>query len=163
MVLVWRWSGTNSEMPYGSRLVGGLPARGLANSARGRESDVGAPEKGKGVGHAHGSSRHERPPIESLRGGRERSVFEGIDTRTPVLVLTASPRARRAPHTTLGILRSLGRLGVPVHTVDSNPRGPSSSSRYLRRRFIFDLPSASPEATVEHLSVLDTGSAPGPS
>ena len=81
----------------------------------------------------------------------ESSMFEGIDTSTPVLVLTASPRARRAPHSTLGILRSLGRLGVPVHTVDSNPRGPSSSSRYLRRRFIFDLPSASPEATVEHL------------
>ncbi len=78
-------------------------------------------------------------------------MFEGIDTRTPVLVLTASPRARRAPHSTLGILRSLGRLGIPVHTVDSNPRGPSSSSRYLRRRFVFDLAGASPEATVEHL------------
>jgi D-aspartate ligase len=86
-------------------------------------------------------------PSSHARGG----VFDGIDTSTPVLVLTASPRARRAPHSALGILRSLGRLGIPVHTVDSNPRGPSSYSRYLRRRFVFDLPGASVESTIEHL------------
>lgn len=83
--------------------------------------------------------------------GAGRSAFDGIDTSTPVLVLTASPRARRAPHSALGILRSLGRLGVSVYTVDSNPRGPSSYSRYIRGRFVFDLADASPEATVEHL------------
>ena len=85
------------------------------------------------------------------RSAVRRSAFDEIDKSTPVLVPTASPRARRAPHTVLGILRSLGRLGIPVHTVDSNPRGPSSYSRYLRRRFVFDLAGASPEATVEHL------------
>ena len=68
-----------------------------------------------------------------------------------MLVLTASPRARRAPHTTLGVLRSLGRLGIPVHLVDSNPPGPAVYSRYRQRRFLFDLPDASPEATVAHL------------
>jgi D-aspartate ligase len=94
-----------------------------------------------------------KPEPDGRRPGSavRRSAFDEIDTSTPVLVLTASPRARRAPHTVLGILRSLGRLGIPVSTVDSNPRGPSSYSRYLRRRFVFDLAGASPEATVEHL------------
>jgi D-aspartate ligase len=85
------------------------------------------------------------------RSARLPSAFEGIDKSTPVLVLTASPRARRAPHSALGIMRSLGRLGIPVHTVDSDPRGPSSYSRYRRRRFLFDLADATPEAIVEHL------------
>ncbi len=48
-------------------------------------------------------------------------------------------------------MRSLGRLGIPVHTVDSDPRGPSSFSTYRRRRYVFDLASATPEAIVEHL------------
>ncbi len=77
--------------------------------------------------------------------------FAGIDTGTPVVVLTASPQARRVLHTALGIERSLGRLGIPVHLVDSNPRGPAADSRYRKRRFLFDLSGASPEATVEHL------------
>ena len=48
-------------------------------------------------------------------------------------------------------MRSLGRLGIPVYAVDSNPRGPASYSRYLRGRFVFDLATADPEATVEYL------------
>jgi len=102
------------------------------------------------------ATRAAGPMAPQPGGGRpsspvRRGPFDGIDTSTPVLVLTASPRARRAPHSALGILRSLGRLGIPVHTVDSNPRGPSSYSRYLRRRFVFDLVGASLESTVEHL------------
>jgi predicted ATP-grasp superfamily ATP-dependent carboligase/nickel-dependent lactate racemase len=72
-----------------------------------------------------------------------------------VLVLSASPRARRSPHGGIGILRSLGRLGIPVYTVDSNPRGPASFSKYVSGRFVFDLAAAAPEATVEFL--LDVG------
>ncbi len=86
-------------------------------------------------------------PSSAARG----AAFEGMDTSTPALVLTASPRVRRAPHSALGILRSLGRLGIPVHTLDSNPRGPSSSSRFLGRRFVFDIVGASPEEAVERL------------
>jgi predicted ATP-grasp superfamily ATP-dependent carboligase/ubiquinone/menaquinone biosynthesis C-methylase UbiE len=81
------------------------------------------------------------------RRGRTRE----LDTSTPVLVLSASPRARRSPHGGLGILRSLGRLGVPVYAVDSDPRGPASYSRYLRGRFVFDLATADPDATVDYL------------
>ena len=69
----------------------------------------------------------------------------GIDTRTPVLVLGVKT------HGSLGILRSLGRLGIPVYGVASDPRGPASYSKYLRGRFVFDLASAAPEAAVEYL------------
>jgi len=78
-----------------------------------------------------------------------------IDTSIPVLVLSASPRARRSPHGGLGIFRSLGRLGVPVFEVDSDPRGPASYSKYLRGRFVFDLATATADATVDFL--LDVG------
>ena len=74
-----------------------------------------------------------------------------VDTSTPVLVLTASPRARRSPHGGIGIIRSLGRLGVPVFTVDSDPRGPASYSRYLRERFMFELAIAEPEEAIDYL------------
>ena len=135
-----RWAGNQCRKP---------PATTRRRSTvKERSRDIAEP---RGSRDARGSSRRGRTWNEPLQACHGHSVFEGIDTSTPVLVLTASPRARRAPHSTLGILRSLGRLGVPVHTVDSNPRGPSSYSRYLRRRFIFDLASASPEATVEHL------------
>ena len=52
----------------------------------------------------------------------------------------------------LGIIRSLGRLGVPVYAVDPNPRRPTSYSKYLRGRFSFDLAAASPDATVAFLA-----------
>ena len=80
---------------------------------------------------------------------------ESMACSTPVLVLTASPRARRSPHGAIGIIRSLGRLGIPVLTVDSDPRGPATYSKYLRRRFIFDLANAAPESAVDYL--LDIG------
>jgi D-aspartate ligase len=98
-------------------------------------------------------------PARSGAPGRRRG-FGNTDTRTPVLVLSASPRDRRSPHGGLGILRSLGRLGIPVYTVDSDPRGPASYSRYLRGRFVFDLATACPEATVDKL--LEVGKRIGP-
>ncbi|MGH2464446.1 MAG: hypothetical protein ACRDGI_03215 [Candidatus Limnocylindrales bacterium] len=74
-----------------------------------------------------------------------------LDTSIPVLMLTASPSARRSPHGGIGILRSLGRLGVSIYTVDSDPRGPASYSKYLRGRFVFDLANAAPNAIVGFL------------
>ena len=97
------------------------------------------------------SSAPAPPPLAA----RPPTSIGRIDTRVPVLVLSASPRVRRSPHGGLGILRTLGRLGIPVYTVDSDPRGPASYSRYLRGRFVFDLEVAGPEATVDYL--LDVG------
>jgi D-aspartate ligase len=85
------------------------------------------------------------------RASAKRDGIGELETGTPVLVLSASPKARRSPHGGVGIMRSLGRLGIDVYTVDSDPRGPASYSRYLRGRFIFDLATAGPEETVEYL------------
>jgi predicted ATP-grasp superfamily ATP-dependent carboligase len=51
----------------------------------------------------------------------------------PVVVL------KSVAHGGLGILRSLGRLGVPVYVVDSNPHTPAFYSRYCRTRFLRDI------------------------
>jgi D-aspartate ligase len=85
------------------------------------------------------------------RAPARRGRSSKLDTSTPVLVVSASPRARRSPHGGLGIMRSLGRLGVPVYAIDSDPRGPASYSGYLRGRFVFDLATAVPDATVDYL------------
>jgi D-aspartate ligase len=83
---------------------------------------------------ANGSPRADRP-----------TTFDGIDTSTPVVVLSAQN------YGSLGIFRSLGRLGVRVYAVDADPRRPTASSRYLRGRFPFDLETALDDQTVEYL------------
>ncbi len=75
--------------------------------------------------------------------------YPPLDTTTPVLVLSAQN------YGCLGIIRSLGRLGIPVHAVDANPPRAAARSRYLARRHVFDLAAAAPEATVDYL--LDLG------
>jgi predicted ATP-grasp superfamily ATP-dependent carboligase len=74
------------------------------------------------------------------------ATFDGIDARTPVLVLSAQN------YGSLGIIRSLGRLGVPVYAVDADPRRPAASSRYLRGRFRYDVAGSSADATLDFLA-----------
>ncbi len=59
----------------------------------------------------------------------------------------------------LGIARSLGRLGIPVDAVDADPRRPASFTRFLRDRYRDDLTSGPPEAVVDRL--LEIGSRVG--
>lgn len=66
---------------------------------------------------------------------------------TPVVVLGFH-------HGSLGITRSLGRLGIPVIGVDRNPRAPALASRYLRERHIWDLQGAAAADTVAWLDAL---------
>ena len=55
------------------------------------------------------------------------------DTSTPVAVL------RSVGYGGLNIIRSLGRLGVPVYNIDPNPFAPAFCSRYCRGRFVGDI------------------------
>jgi D-aspartate ligase len=73
------------------------------------------------------------------------ATLDGIETGTPVVVLSAQN------YGTLGIIRSLGRLGIPVYAVDADPRRAASYSKYLRGRFRFDLAGATADATVDYL------------
>jgi predicted ATP-grasp superfamily ATP-dependent carboligase len=58
-----------------------------------------------------------------------------IDTSTPAVVLKLVPNVMH--HGSLGAIRSLGRIGVPVYGVHEGPRVPAASSRYLAGRFFW--------------------------
>jgi predicted ATP-grasp superfamily ATP-dependent carboligase len=57
----------------------------------------------------------------------------GVDTSTPAVVLKLDPNVFH--HGGLGVIRSLGRLGVPVHAVHEDPLSPAAASRYVRERW----------------------------
>ncbi|HWE90885.1 MAG TPA: carboxylate--amine ligase [Pseudonocardiaceae bacterium] len=54
---------------------------------------------------------------------------------TPALVLKLDRNVLH--HGGLGIIRSLGRLGVPVYGVQESPWAPAANSRYLRGRWLW--------------------------
>src|ERR1700746_3115911 len=68
------------------------------------------------------------------------------NTSLPVLVLPMDH------YGSLGVIRSLGRLGVAVYGVHRTQRPVASFSRYCRRVFKLDLDAASPEQSVDNLS-----------
>ena len=58
-----------------------------------------------------------------------------VDTSTPAVVLKFDPNVMH--HGGLGVIRSLGRVGVPVYGVHEGPWAPAASSRYLAGRFFW--------------------------
>ncbi len=58
-----------------------------------------------------------------------------VDTSTPAVVLKFDPNVMH--HGGLGVIRSLGRLGVPVYGVHEGPLAPAAKSRYLAGRFFW--------------------------
>ena len=64
---------------------------------------------------------------------------------TPVVIL------RSGHHGGLGILRSLGRLGVPVYSVDADWWEPAYSSRFCRGRFSLDTENLPAEESIARL------------
>jgi D-aspartate ligase len=67
------------------------------------------------------------------------------DTSVPVVVL------KLFSHCGVGIMRSLGRLGIPVYGIDADPWNPGLHSRYCRGKFIWDVEKATPEETIRFL------------
>jgi predicted ATP-grasp superfamily ATP-dependent carboligase len=67
------------------------------------------------------------------------------DVSTPVVILTLYN------HLGLGLVRSLGRLGVPVYCVHPDPAIPAMHSRYAAGKHAWDVVGSSPDATVEYL------------
>ena len=66
-----------------------------------------------------------------------------LDTSVPVVVL-------KTHHGSLGIARSLGRLGVDVYGIAASPNEPSTLSRYWRACYHWNLDSATAERSVEY-------------
>jgi len=58
-----------------------------------------------------------------------------FDTGTPAVVLKFDPNVMH--HGGLGVIRSLGRFGVPVYGVHEGTWAPAASSRYLAGRFFW--------------------------
>jgi D-aspartate ligase len=55
-----------------------------------------------------------------------------IDVSVPAVVLKFDPNVMH--HGGLGVIRGLGRLGIPVYGVQEGPWAPAANSRYLRGR-----------------------------
>ena len=79
--------------------------------------------------------------ITRLGAAMTESTFT-IDTSTPAVVLKFDPNVMH--HGGLGVIRSLGRIGVPVYGVHEGSWAPAASSRYLAGRFFWQ---PSPEDT----------------
>jgi FAD-dependent urate hydroxylase len=56
-----------------------------------------------------------------------------LDTSTPVVLLRTDPNVMH--HGALGVIRSLGGHGVPVHSVHEHPWAPAARSRHVTRRW----------------------------
>ena len=75
--------------------------------------------------------------------------MKALDAPTSVVVL------KLEHYGSLGIVRSLGRMNIPVHGVDVHPDASAFLSRFCSGRFIWDIDNAPPEQSVEFL--LDVG------
>ena len=71
-------------------------------------------------------------------------MAETINHSTPVVIL------QTAHHGGLGIVRSLGRLGVPVYCVDAHWE-PAFSSRYCRGHFVLNIANGAAGQSVDRL------------
>lgn len=67
------------------------------------------------------------------------------DTRTPVLLL------RAVGHSGLGIVRSLGSMGVPVYSLEGQRVTPAACSRYSMGHFTWDLQGRPVEQSIRFL------------
>src|SRR2546429_466739 len=74
------------------------------------------------------------------------------DVSTPVVVLRG---VESASHGALGILRSLGRLGVPVYAVACRRRTAAFFSRYCKGKYVWNVANGHAERSVNFL--LDVG------
>ncbi|MER7014689.1 carboxylate--amine ligase [Saccharopolyspora sp. NPDC000359] len=67
-----------------------------------------------------------------------------FDTSTPAVVFKLDPNVLH--HGGLGVIRSLGRAGVPVYAVHEDSLAPAAHSRYVRGRWLWSPNPEDPEA-----------------
>jgi predicted ATP-grasp superfamily ATP-dependent carboligase len=81
----------------------------------------------------------------------DQSRFPPFDVETPVLVLKIG--AYDLHHGSLGIVRSLGRVGVPVYAILDDRFAPLGLSRYLHGGFVW-VTTGDESDLVEQLSLI---------
>jgi predicted ATP-grasp superfamily ATP-dependent carboligase len=74
---------------------------------------------------------------------------ERIDTSVPFFALKLT--AQVVDHGMVGLLRSLGALGVPVTVYHDTPRSPAALTRYKHRKLHWTIEEHGEDAAVEHL------------
>src|SRR5437762_2313371 len=85
--------------------------------------------------------------ISLLRSYAQMQEFDMFaDTSTPVVLLGCFL------HSGLGIIRSLGRMGVPVYVIDTGQFAIGFASKYCREKFIWDVEKAPPDESVSFLA-----------
>ena len=77
------------------------------------------------------------------------------DASVPVLVLTVSPNPLL--HTSIGVVRSLGRLGVSVHAAHPPTPTPADRSRRLAGRTVVSLDDSAPKRFLDDLLMVGSG------
>jgi D-aspartate ligase len=75
-----------------------------------------------------------------------------VDASTPAVVLKLDPNVFH--HGGLGVIRSLGRIGVPMHVVHEDLLAPAAASRYVHGRWRWIPDSGRPERVREGLARL---------
>jgi D-aspartate ligase len=75
--------------------------------------------------------------------------LRAADWSTPAVVLKFDQNMLH--HGSLGVIRSLGRLGVPVYGVHERPWAPAASSRYLSGRFFWEPDPDDPQRNLSGL------------
>jgi D-aspartate ligase len=79
--------------------------------------------------------------------GTRAPLLDSGDGPAPVVVL-------KLHHGSLGIARSLGRLGVPCYALNTTLATPAALSRYWRACFEWDVETAPPQQSVDYLLAL---------
>src|SRR5215208_1339705 len=74
-----------------------------------------------------------------------------VDTSTPVVVLKCLPY--RWHSGTIGVIRSLGRLGIPVYLSGESASNPAARSRYLAG-VLHEIPATDPDELLDRLATL---------
>jgi predicted ATP-grasp superfamily ATP-dependent carboligase len=77
---------------------------------------------------------------------------EGYDRAVPALVMRVDRNVLH--HGTLGVIRSLGRVGVEVHALIEGPASPSARSRYLHRLHAWTPEPAGPQEVLAELAAV---------
>jgi predicted ATP-grasp superfamily ATP-dependent carboligase len=75
-----------------------------------------------------------------------------VDTSTPAVVLKFDQNVMH--HGGLGVIRSLGRMGVPVYGVHEEPWAPAANSRYLSGRWYWQPSLADADRVLAGLQLL---------
>ena len=76
----------------------------------------------------------------------------GFDTSTPAVVFKLDPNVLH--HGGLGVIRSLGRAGVPVYVVAEDSLAPAAHSRYVRGRWLWSPEPDDVDSVLDGLQLL---------